>query len=66
MNSLRQLGPKELEFDLTRLTHLNTWAEMKKDVLDHVVIHWEPYFDPVLSTEKSKDSTYTHGHGEHR
>ena len=48
MNSLRQLVPKELELDMTRLTHLNTWAEMKKYVLD-----------PVFGTKKSKDSTYT-------
>ena len=59
MNSLRQLVPKELELDMTRLTHLNTWAEMKKCVVDQVVIRREQYFDPVLGTKKSKDSTYT-------
>ena len=58
MNSLRQLVPKELELDMTRLTHLTTWAEMKKYVLDQVVIRREPYFDPVLGTKKSKDSAY--------
>ena len=30
---------------------------MKKYVLDQVVIRREPYFDPGLSTKKSKDST---------
>ena len=59
MNSLRQLVPKELELDMTRLTYFNTWAEMKKYVLDQAVIRREPYFDPVLGTKKSKDSTYT-------
>ena len=49
MNSLRQLVPKELELDMTRLTHLNTWAEMKKYVFDQVVIRREPYFDPQHS-----------------
>ena len=63
MNSLRQLVPKELELDMTRLTHLNIWAEMKKYVLDQVVIRRDPYFDPVLGTKKSKR---THGHWEHR
>ena len=44
---------------MTRLTHVNTWAEIKKYVLDQVVFRWEPCFDPVLSTENSNDSTYT-------
>jgi hypothetical protein len=44
MNSLRQLVPKELEVDITRLTHLDTWAAMKKYVLDQVVVRREPYF----------------------
>ena len=54
MNSLRQLVPKEFEVDMTRLTHLNTWAEMKKYVMDQVVLRREPYFDQGLSNKKSK------------
>ena len=58
MNSLRQLVPKELEVDMTRLTHLDTWAEIKKYVLHHMVIRREPYFDQGLSNKKSKEPTY--------
>ena len=57
MNSLRQLVPKELEIDMTWLTHLDTWAAMKKCVLDQVVVRREPYFNSGVNT-RTKDPAH--------